>query len=126
MNVKKTLRRAALLLLALALCAAVGLAEPAGGWVDVPHEAAGLPAEARAAFDGATEGLDGAEYVPVALLSTREAAGTDYCILCRITPAAPDAASAWALVYIHADPQGGAKLANVYELYIDRHSAPAE
>ena len=28
--------------------------------------------------------------------------------------------------YIHADPEGNADITNVYELYIDRHSTPAE
>ena len=123
---KNTLLRTALLLLSLALCAASALAEPVlGGWVDVPHEAAELPADAQAAFDKATEGLDGARYVPVALLSTQVVAGMNYCMLCQITPVAPDAAPAWALVYICADLEGNARIANVYELYIDLHSAPA-
>ena len=96
--------------------------EPAvGSWVSVPSEAAELPAEAQAAFDTAAEGH--AEYVPVALLSTQAAAGTNYCVLCLINAA--DGAGSWALVYIHADPDGKAGITNVYELYIDRHSTPA-
>ena len=122
---KNTIIRAASLLLALFLCASGALAEPlTGGWENVPHEAAELPAEAQAAFDRAMEGLDGAQYVPVALLSTQVVAGTNYCVLCQITPVAPDAASTWALVYVYADLQGNAEITNVYELYIDRHSAP--
>ena len=122
---KNTIIRAASLLLALILCAAGALAEPlVGGWQNVPHEAAELPAEAQAAFDRAMEGLDGAQYVPVALLSTQVVAGTNYCVLCQITPVVPDAASTWALVYVYADLQGNAEITNVYELYIDRHSAP--
>ena len=62
-----------------------------GGWENVPHETAELPADAQAAFDKAVEGLVGAEYVPVALLSTQVVAGTNYCILCQITPVAPNA-----------------------------------
>lgn len=55
-------------LIVLSACA---VAEPmAGGWENVPHEAAELPADAQAAFDKALEGLVGAEYTPVALLST--------------------------------------------------------
>ena len=122
---KNTIIRAASLLLALILCAAGALAEPlVGGWENVPHEAAELPAEAQAAFDRAMGGLDGAQYVPVALLSTQVVAGTNYCVLCQITPVTPDVASTWALVYVYADLQGNAEITNVYELYIDRHSAP--
>ena len=97
-----------------------------GGWENVPHEIAELPADAQAAFDKAVEGLVGAEYVPVALLSTQVVAGTNYCILCQITPVAPNATPTWALVYIYADLDGNAEITNVYELYIDRHSTPAD
>ena len=115
-----------ILLLALAVPAA-GIAEPMmGGWQTVPHEAAELPADAQAAFDKALEGLVGAHYVPVALMSTQVVAGMNYCILCQITPVVPDAVPTWALVYIYADLQGNARITNVYELYIDRHSAPSK
>ena len=46
-----------------------------GGWTNVSHEAEELPEEAQEAFDKATENLDGAEYTPVALLSTQLVAG---------------------------------------------------
>ena len=97
-----------------------------GGWENILHEAGELPADAQAAFDKAVEGLVGAEYVPVALMSTQVVAGTNYCILCQITPVVPDAAPTWALVYIYADLDGNAEITNVYELYIDRHSTPAD
>jgi hypothetical protein len=38
----------------------------------------------------------------------------------------PDAKPAWALVYIYADLEGNAEIKNIYEIYIDRHSEPAE
>lgn len=115
------------LLLILALCACAAMAEPmVGGWQNVPHEAGELPEDAQAAFDRALEGLVGAKYVPVALMSTQLVAGMNYCILCQITPVVPDAAPTWALVYIYADLQGNAEITNVYDLYIDRHSTPAQ
>ena len=97
-----------------------------GGWENIPHDAGELPADAQAAFDKAVDGLVGAEYVPVALMSTQVVAGTNYCILCQITPVVPNATPTWALVYIHADLDGNAEITNVYELYIDRHSTPAD
>ena len=115
------------LLLILALCASFAMAEPmVGGWESVPHEAEELPGDAQAAFDKALEGLVGAEYVPVALLSTQLVAGMNYCILCQITPVVPNAVPHWALVYIYADLEGNAEIMNVYDLYIDRHSAPEQ
>ena len=95
-----------------------------GDWNIVPHEAEELPENAQAAFDKATEDLDGAEYTPVALMATQVVAGMNYCILCQITPVVPDAEPTWALVYIYADLQGNAEIMNVYELYIAQHSTP--
>ena len=114
-----------LVTLGLLLGVASASAEPmAGGWAPVEHEACKLPENAQAAFDKALEQLDGAVYTPVALLSTQVVAGTNYCILCQITPVVPDPVPVWALVYIYADPQGGAEIMNVYELYIDQHAYP--
>ena len=122
-----TVIRIVVLTLVLVLCAASALAEPmVGDWENVPCEAAELPEDAQAAFDKALDGLVGAKYTPVALLSTQIVAGTNYCILCQITPVVPDATPTWALVYVHADLQGNAEITNVYELYIDRHSTPAK
>ena len=115
------------LLLILTLCASAATAEPMdGGWQNVPHEAGELPEDAQAAFDKALDGLVGANYVPVALLSTQVVAGMNYCILCQITPVVPDAVPTWALVYIYADLQGNAEITNTYDIYTDRHSTPAQ
>jgi len=97
-----------------------------GGWKNVEAEAQPLPEDAQAAFDKAMEGLVGAEYTPVALLSTQLVSGTNYCILCQIKPVVLDPVPAWALVYIYADLQGNAEIMNVYDLYIDRHAFPEE
>ena len=114
-------------LLTLALFFAAALAEPAAdAWQSVPHEAAELPADAQAAFDAAVEGLTDVEYVPVALLSTQGEAAMNYCVLCQFLPASADAKPGWVLVYVRGDGNGGAAIGNVYELYIDRHSTPAE
>jgi hypothetical protein len=96
------------------------------GWTPVVQEAGKLPEDAQAAFDKALEQLDGATYIPIALLSTQVVAGTNYCFLCQITPVVPDPVPIWALVYIYADLQGNAEIMNVYELYIGQHAHPAE
>ena len=90
-------------------------------WRNVLHEAVELPSDAQAAFDRAVEGLSDVKYIPVALMSTQAAAGMNYCVLCQVMQAATEAAPTWALVYVHADPDGSAVINNVYELYIDRH-----
>ena len=97
-----------------------------GGWEEAIAEAGMLPEKAQAAFDKATEKLDGAVYTPVALLGTQLVSGTNYCILCQIASLVPDPDPdpAWALVYIYADLDGNAEIMNVYELYIDRHAFP--
>ena len=97
----------------------------AGGWEIVSAEARTLPEEAQIAFEKATAGLVGAVYTPVALLSTQLVAGTNYCILCQITPVVPDPVPTWNLIYIYADLHGGAEITNIWEIYVDRHTEPA-
>ena len=115
----------ALLALVLVLSLSSALASEGmmtGGWEIVPQEGAVLPDEAVAALEKAVEKLDGASYVPVTLMATQVVAGTNYCILCQVTPVVPDAVPSWALVYVYADLEGNAEIMNVYELYIDKHA----
>ena len=115
----------ALLTLVLVLSLSSALASEGmmtGGWEIVPQEGAVLPDEAVAALEKAVEKLDGASYVPVTLMATQVVAGTNYCILCQVTPVVPDAVPSWALVYVYADLEGNAEIMNVYELYIDKHA----
>ena len=97
-----------------------------GGWEIASHEAEDLPEDAQEAFDKAKKDLADGEYTPVSLLATQLVAGTNYCILCQVTP--DDAASEqkWTLVYIYADLQGNAEIMNTYDLYIAQHSMPKE
>ena len=116
-----------ILALVLALCAATVSAEEIdGGWEIPVTEANALTEEAQAAFDKATEKLMGANYTPVALLATQIVAGTNYCILCQVTPVVPDAKPHWTLLYLYADLEGNVEILNTYDLYIDRHAFPAE
>lgn len=129
---KKAVICAGLMLLSVMLCSIFCLADTAqteplsGGWEIIKHEAEELPEDAQAAFDKATENIEGAEYTSVALMATQIVAGTNYCILCQITPDKTDAKPKWSLVYIYADLQGNAEIMNEYELYIERHSMPGE
>ena len=116
-----------ILALVLTLCAATVSAEEIdGGWEIPVTEANALTEEAQAAFDKATEKLMGANYTPVALLATQIVAGTNYCILCQVTPVVPDAKPHWTLLYLYADLEGNVEVLNTYDLYIARHAFPAE
>ena len=126
---KKTVSLLMTLILILTLCASASAEMMVGGWAGVAlDDAVPVPEEAKAAFDKAMEKdpLIGAVYTPVALLATQIVAGTNYCILCQVTPVVPDPIPTWALVYIYADLEGNAERLNVYELYIDMHVYPPE
>ena len=104
------------LVLALAACGKAPAAEESssaqvGGWT-IPEDAA-VSDEARAAFEKAMEGLTGVSYQPVALVGTQLVSGTNYCILCEARVVYPDAVPYYALVYVYADLQGGAKILNI-------------
>ena len=111
------MKKTMILLVALSLVFAVISANAeqiVGGWTPVVQEEAGkLPEDAQAAFDKVTEQLDGASYTPVALLSTQVVAGTNYCILCQITPVVPDAVPRWTIVFLYEDLQGNVSLMNI-------------
>lgn len=124
---KKITAALMILALVLTLCTATVSAEEIdGGWEIPVTETNALTEEAQAAFDKATEKLMGANYTPVALLATQIVAGTNYCILCQVTPVVPDAKPHWTLLYLYADLEGNVEILNTYDLYIDRHAFPAE
>ena len=56
-----------------------------GGWVIPDEITIDKNPEARAALEKARETLVGAEFEPVAVLGTQAVAGTNYCILCKVT-----------------------------------------
>ena len=72
--------------------------------------------DAKAAFEKATENLDGSEYEPIALLGTQVVAGTNYAVLCRITAVTPDAEPELGIVYIYEDLEGNAEVCEVKNL----------
>ena len=100
----------ALMLVLATLFCTVGLAEPAmmGGWSAV--EDGMLTEEAAAALDKALEGFVGSTVKPFALLGTQLVAGTNYCILCTVTPVVPNGTPHWALVYVYQDLKGNAQI----------------
>lgn len=88
-----------------------------GGWeVNSSETAIDKNAEAKAAFEKALNGLVSADYVPLALLGTQVAAGTNYCIICKMTPVVPDAESTYELVYVYEDLDGNAEITGSSEI----------
>lgn len=130
-NVKsKVLGVASLLLAGMLACgsnasAAVSQAQPKqeqaavehvdGGWA-VQQGRTALNHHVKSVFNRALDGLVGAEYEPVALLGTQVVAGTNYAILCRITPVVLHPEPHWGVVYIYEDLQGKAKFLDVKDL----------
>ena len=86
----------------------------AGGW-SVPEEytVIDLPAEAKEAFEKATEGLTGNDLIPMACLGTQVVAGTNYAILCHSTLTTKDPITSIQLVTVYADLDGNAEVLNI-------------
>lgn len=69
-------------------------------------EAIKLPEDAQDALDKALEPVAEAAYDPIALLAKQIVNGTNYSILCKITPSAPASASHLDVVTVSQDPDG--------------------
>ena len=79
----------------------------AGGWtVNTEFPEGSFPEEAKAAFDAAVEGNDGAKLEPVAYLGSQVVAGLNYAFLCKSTPVVPDAEAVLVVVTIYHDLEG--------------------
>lgn len=90
--------------------------EPAtGGWQEPASPA--LTEDTSAAFRKATEGLLGVDYVPVALLSTQVAAGTNYRILCEATTVYPGAEMHYVVMTIYESLDGSASILSVSDSF---------
>ena len=87
-----------------------------GTWQE--PETPALTEEAKAAFNKATEGFVGVDYVPVALLSTQTVAGTNYRILCEATVVYPGAEMHYSVVSVYEDLAGNAEILNITDGYV--------
>ena len=116
------MKKIAALFLALMMLAGIGLAsaETLGGWTvledDDPN---GIEDRAERALEKALEGLVGAKYDEEAVLGYQIVSGTNYCILCRVTPVVPNAVSHWALVYVYEALDGACRILEVRDLSLD-------
>lgn len=87
-----------------------------GAWQEA--ESPAMTDEATAAFNKATEGFVGVDYVPVALLSTQTVAGTNYRILCEATVVYPGAEMHYAVVDVYESLEGNANIISVTDGYV--------
>ena len=82
-----------------------------GGWV--PAEDPTVTPEMKALCDRAVENLVGAVYTPAALLATQVVAGTNYRLLFRVAPVAPDGEETYAIGTLYEDLEGNVTLEEV-------------
>ena len=87
------------------------ISDAMGGWTQaespvITDELAGLLKEAL-------EGLLGADYSPVALLSTQVVAGMNYCVLCEQTVVYPGAEPEYVFVYMYVDLDGEPQITDI-------------
>ena len=87
-----------------------------GAWQEA--DAPVLTEEVKAAFEKATEGFVGVDYVPVAFLSQQVVAGTNYRILCEATTVYPGAEMHYAVVNVYVSPEGNANFLSVTDGYV--------
>ena len=84
-----------------------------GGWNETSSPE--MTKEAEAAFEKACETLTGAEYTPVALLSTQIVAGTNYRIICESRPSVPFPESGYVIITVSSDLNGNSEILDTVE-----------
>ena len=100
--------------------------EPAivGGWT-IP-ESPVITEELQESLDKALEGLIGANYIPVACIGRQLVSGTNYKILCRVSPVVPNPTEKYCVVILYVDLEGNAKITTVLETGIDTNIAAGD
>lgn len=98
-----------------------------GGWTaNSTFEKISIPEDAQKALALATEELTGATYEAVAYLGSQVVAGTNYALLCNITPVVPDAKGTLNVVTIYKDLDGKASIKDTKEIDITKYTTENE
>lgn len=84
-----------------------------GGWAYA--ESPEITDEIKASLEKALESLAGVDYEPIANLGTQIVAGTNRCLLCRITPVTPNPVPHYALVYVYEALDGASEITDVFD-----------
>lgn len=95
-----------------------------GGWAaNVEDTSMEANPEAQTALEKALEGMVGAKYEPIACLAKQVVSGTNYCLLCRITPVVANPTSHFAFVYVYQALDGAAEILDVQDLTLGVQAA---
>lgn len=87
------------------------ISEMPGGWAQADSPV--ISEELAALLDEAFESMLGADYKPLALLSTQVVAGMNYCVLCEQTVVYPGAESEYVFVYLYVDLDGNPQITDI-------------
>ena len=90
-------------------------AEPEGESSSIPA----LSEEVLSLFSRATEGLLGAEFIPVAYLDRQVISGTIHTFLAREKAVVPDAKETFALLYVYEESGGEVRIINIVRSSIE-------
>ena len=85
----------------------------AGGYTE--PETPEVTPEAQKALTKALEGLDGAQYEAKALLGTQIVSGTNYMLLCKITPVTANPQPHYSIVTVYEDLEGNASISDTHD-----------
>ena len=83
----------------------------AGGWQRT--ESPEVTEEVQEKLELAASKLMGAKYIPVACVGRQVVSGTNYLLICRVSPVVPDAEEHWAVVTLYANLEGEAEITDV-------------
>ncbi len=85
-----------------------------------------IPAEAKAAFDKATETLVGATYTPLALSGTQVVAGTNYILFCEKTLSDAEGTKGYAVMTVYAGVDGTYSVVDINDFTQDEMQPETE
>ena len=84
-----------------------------GGWV--APENPDVTEEAGKALQASVANLVGAQYNPVALLGTQVVAGTNYCLLCEVTPVVENPETHYSVVTVYEGTDGTTSVVETFD-----------
>ena len=87
------------------------ISDSMGSWSQA--ESPVISDELAAQLEKAFEGMLGADYTPVAVLSTQLVAGMNYCVLCEQTIVYPGAEPEYVFVYMYVDLDGESQITDI-------------
>ena len=82
-----------------------------GGWQKADSPV--ITEDLAAVFKKAMEGIEGAEYIPVAYAASQVVAGTNHMFIARSVPIVPDPVETYVIVTIYEDLEGNAEILNI-------------